>query len=236
MSGGTPHRSVGAPRIAPSMLAANFGKLAAEARALGQAGADWLHVDVMDGHFVPNLSIGPGVVAALREATHLPLDVHLMIEAPERWVPEFARAGADRIGVHVEALPQDGALRRCLAQIRGLGKRACAVLNPATPAEAVESALGELDQVLVMSVNPGFGGQGFMPEVLPKLRRLRRWIDERAPGVALQVDGGIGPATIAGAARAGADVFVAGTAILGSGDYGKAISQLRQAAQSARAA
>lgn len=226
----------GALRIAPSMLAANFGKLAAEARALGEAGADWLHVDVMDGHFVPNLSIGPAVVAALREATHLPLDVHLMIEAPERWVPEFARAGADRIGVHVEALAESGAnsLRRCLAQIRGLGKRACAVLNPATPAEAVESALGELDQVLVMSVNPGFGGQGFMPEVLPKLRRLRQWIDARAPGVALEVDGGIGPATIADAARAGADVFVAGTAILGSSDYGAAIAQLRQTAQSAR--
>lgn len=226
----------GALRIAPSMLAADFGKLAAEARALGEAGADWLHVDVMDGHFVPNLSIGPAVVAALREATHLPLDVHLMIEAPERWVPEFARAGADRIGVHVEALAEGGAdaLRRCLAQIRGLGKRACAVLNPATPAGAVESALGELDQVLVMSVNPGFGGQGFMPEVLPKLRRLRQWIDGRAPGVALEVDGGIGPATIADAARAGADVFVAGTAILGSGDYGAAIAQLRQAAQSAR--
>lgn len=222
-------------RIAPSMLAANFGKLAAEARALGEAGADWLHVDVMDGHFVPNLSIGPAVVAALREATTLPLDVHLMIEAPERWVPEFARAGADRIGVHVEALEEGEALRRCLAQIRGLGARACAVLNPATPAEAVESALGELDQVLVMSVNPGFGGQGFMPEVLPKLRRLRQWIDARAPGVALEVDGGIGPATIAEAARAGADVFVAGTAILGSGDYGAAIAQLRQAAQAARA-
>ncbi|MEN8159860.1 MAG: ribulose-phosphate 3-epimerase, partial [Myxococcota bacterium] len=187
-------------RIAPSILAAKFATLGAEVEAVARAGADWIHVDVMDGHFVPNLTIGPPVVKAVRGVTELPLDVHLMIEAPERSLADYAKAGADRIGVHVETCPH---LHRTLQQIRGLGKQACVVLNPATPASAVEPVLGDVDQVLVMSVNPGFGGQKFIESVLPKLAQLRRWIDERELEVELEVDGGISPDTIERAARAG---------------------------------
>ena len=215
-------------RIAPSILAADFGKLAAEVEAVERAGADWIHVDVMDGHFVPNLTIGPPVVKALRRATELPLDVHLMIEAPERSLADYAAAGADRIGVHVETCPH---LHRTLQQIRALGKKACVVLNPATPALAIEPALGEVDQVLVMSVNPGFGGQSFIDGVLPKLAQIRRWIDERDLAVELEVDGGITPDTIERAARAGANVFVAGTAVFGEADYAAAIADLRKRAE-----
>jgi ribulose-phosphate 3-epimerase len=215
-------------RIAPSILASDFGKLAAEVEAVERAGADWIHVDVMDGHFVPNLTIGPPVVKALRRATELPLDVHLMIEAPERSLADYAAAGADRIGVHVETCPH---LHRTLQQIRALGKKACVVLNPATPALAIEPALGDVDQVLVMSVNPGFGGQSFIDAVLPKLAQIRRWIDERDLAVELEVDGGITPDTIERAARAGANVFVAGTAVFGEADYAAAIADLRKRAE-----
>ena len=214
-------------RIAPSILSADFGRLAAEVQAVARAGADWIHVDVMDGHFVPNLTIGPPVVKAVRRATELPLDVHLMIEAPERSLADYAAAGADRIGVHVESCPH---LHRTLQQIRGLGKKACVVLNPATPALAIEPVLGEVDQVLVMSVNPGFGGQSFIDGVLPKLAQLRRWIDERELAIELEVDGGISPDTIERAARAGANVFVAGTAVFGQADYAAAIADLRKRA------
>ncbi len=214
-------------RIAPSILAADFGRLAEEVRAVSRAGADWIHVDVMDGHFVPNLTIGPVVVEAVRTATELPLDVHLMIEAPERSLEAYAAAGADRIGVHVEACPH---LHRTLAQIREAGAAATVVLNPATPAEAIEPVLGDVDQVLVMTVNPGFGGQSFIEAVLPKLARIRRWIDEAGLSVELEVDGGIGPGTIGRAARAGANVFVAGTAIFRQADYATAIAQLRKEA------
>ena len=217
-----------AVRIAPSILAADFGKLALEVQAVARAGADWIHVDVMDGHFVPNLTIGPAVVKALRRATELPLDVHLMIEAPERSLAEYATAGADRIGVHVETCPH---LHRTVQQIRGLGKKACVVLNPATPALAVEPVLADVDQVLVMSVNPGFGGQSFIDGVLPKLAQLRRWLDERDLTVELEVDGGISPDTIERAARAGANVFVAGTAVFGQTDYAAAIADLRKRAE-----
>src|SRR5512139_1923996 len=163
------------PILAPSILSADFARLGAELAACERAGADWIHVDVMDGHFVPNLTLGPVVVEALRAATRLPLDVHLMIEEPERSLEAYVRAGADRVGVHVETCPH---LHRTLAQIREAGAKACVVLNPATPAIAVRPVLGDVDQVLVMSVNPGFGGQKFIPGVLRKLERLRHWIRE----------------------------------------------------------
>ena len=214
-------------RIAPSILASDFGRLAAEVQAVERAGADWIHVDVMDGHFVPNLTIGPAVLRAVRHATALPLDVHLMIEAPERSLADYASAGADRIGVHVETCPH---LHRTVQQIRGLGKKACVVLNPGTPAEAALPLLADVDQVLVMSVNPGFGGQSFIESVLPKLAQLRRWIDERELAVELEVDGGISPDTIERAAHAGANVFVAGTAVFGEPDYRAAIADLRKRA------
>jgi ribulose-phosphate 3-epimerase len=215
-------------RIAPSILSADFGRLAEEVRAVERAGADWIHVDVMDGHFVPNLTIGPPVIRAVRRATALPLDVHLMIETPERSLADYAAAGADRIGVHVETCPH---LHRALQQIRALGKQSCVVLNPATPAAAAEPVLGEVDQVLVMSVNPGFGGQSFIEAVLPKIAQLRRWIDERELAVELEVDGGVSPDSIERAARAGANVFVAGTAVFGEADYRAAIADLRKRAE-----
>ncbi len=197
---------------------------------MGQAGADWIHVDVMDGEFVPNITIGPLVVAAVRRATTLPLDVHLMIERPERFITDFAKAGASTICVHVEACPH---LHRTLAQIREAGARAGVALNPSTPASAIEPVLADLDQVLVMTVNPGFGGQKFIASMLPKIEILRGWIEERELEVALEVDGGIGEETIAGAARAGADVFVAGTAIFGAPAYEPAIAALRKRASGA---
>jgi ribulose-phosphate 3-epimerase len=217
-------------RIAPSILSADFGRLAEEVRAAEAAGADWIHVDVMDGHFVPNLTIGPVVIEAVRAATALPLDVHLMIEEPERSLEAYARAGANRIGVHVETCPH---LHRTLGQIREAGAAACVVLNPSTPAAAIEPVLDVADQVLVMSVNPGFGGQTFIEGVLPKVRRIRAWIDERELAVELEIDGGMGPGTIGRAAAAGANVFVAGTAVFRQPDYAAAIAGLRKEAQAA---
>jgi ribulose-phosphate 3-epimerase len=216
-----------APRIAPSVLAANFGELAAEVRSVEAALADWIHVDVMDGRFVPNISIGPVVVEAVRGATGLPVDVHLMIEEPERYIDAFVKAGADSVGVHVEACPH---LHRTLSQIREAGARACAVVNPGTPATALEPVLDALDQVLVMSVNPGFGGQRYLPGMASKIRQLRRWIDDRGLDVDLEVDGGITRETIGEASAAGADVFVAGTAVFGEPDYAAAIRELREQA------
>jgi ribulose-phosphate 3-epimerase len=205
-------------------------RLGEEVRAVEAAGADWIHVDVMDGQFVPNISIGPFVVEAIRRSTKLPLDVHLMIETPERYVSDFVKAGASTVGVHVETCPH---LHRTLAQIRETGARASAVLNPATPAAAVEPVLGDLDQVLVMTVNPGFGGQSFIEATLPKIERIRSWIDDRGLEVALEVDGGVGAGTIGKAARAGADVFVAGTAVFGAPEYAAAIQALRDEANRA---
>jgi ribulose-phosphate 3-epimerase len=218
------------PLIAPSILAADFGSLADEIRAVAAAGADCIHVDVMDGHFVPNLTIGPLVVEAARAATELPLDVHLMIESPERYIDAFAQAGANTISVHVETCPH---LHRTLAQIRESGARASVALNPATPAAAAREVLGEVDQVLVMTVNPGFGGQKFIASMLPKIAKLRGWIEEQGFEAAIEVDGGIGPETIGRAAQAGASVFVAGTAIFGAADYAAAVRALRAAAGAA---
>jgi ribulose-phosphate 3-epimerase len=209
-------------KIAPSILSADFGRLAAEVAAI--ASADYVHVDVMDGHFVPNLTIGPVVVEAVRRATRLPLDVHLMIEDAERWVAAYAHAGADLIGVHVEACPH---LHRTLHQIRDLGKRACVVLNPATPLEAIEWVLGDVDQVLIMSVNPGFGGQQFIPSALDKIRRLRAMIDERRLAVDIEVDGGVKLDNIAAVVAAGASVIVSGSGIFGTKDYAATIAAMR---------
>jgi ribulose-phosphate 3-epimerase len=219
------------PRIAPSILSADFARLGQEVEAVERLGADWIHVDVMDGRFVPNLTLGPVVVEAVRRSTSLPLDVHLMIVEPERYIDEFVKAGAATVGVHVETCPH---LHRTVAQIREAGARASVVLNPSTPAAHVELVLGDVDQVLVMTVNPGFGGQRFISGMLPKIRELRRWIDERGLAVRLEVDGGIGPGTIGLAASAGADVFVAGTAVFGAPDYGAAIAELRREAAEAK--
>jgi ribulose-phosphate 3-epimerase len=213
--------------IAPSILASDFGRLTEEIQAVEAAGADWIHVDVMDGHFVPNITIGQPIVAAVRQATDLPLDVHLMIEQPERYIESFVKAGAAIVGVHAEACPH---LHRTVAQIREAGARACVTLNPGTPAAAIEPVLGNVDQVLIMTVNPGFGGQKFIPSMLSKIATIRGWIRERELDVTLEVDGGITVDTIASAAQAGADAFVAGTAVFGAPDYKKAITALREAA------
>jgi ribulose-phosphate 3-epimerase len=199
--------------VAPSILSADFGRLAEEVRAVEAAGADWIHVDVMDGRFVPNITIGPPVVRAVRAATTLPLDVHLMIVEPERYIGDFAAAGADWISVHVEASPH---LHRTLQQIRAAGARAGVVLNPHTPEEAIRHVLADVDLILVMSVNPGFGGQRFIPSALAKLRALRGMIDAAGLDVALEVDGGIAPATARDVIAAGARVLVAGSAVFGA--------------------
>jgi ribulose-phosphate 3-epimerase len=218
-------------KIAPSILSADFGRLADEVRAVGEAGADYIHVDVMDGCFVPNITIGPVVVAAIRKATGRPLDVHLMIDKPERYVEEFARAGADLIGVHVEACPH---LHRVVQQIRAAGKRPSVTLNPHTPIEMVRHVLEDVAQVLIMSVNPGFGGQSFIPNVLPKIRALREEIDARRLSVDIEVDGGIKVDNVAEVAAAGADVIVAGSAIFGHPDYRTIISAMRDHAERGR--
>ncbi|TDJ15837.1 MAG: ribulose-phosphate 3-epimerase [Deltaproteobacteria bacterium] len=213
-------------RIAPSLLSADFTRLADELASVEEAGADWIHIDVMDGHFVPNITLGPFIVEAVKRATDLPLDVHLMIERPERYIEDFVRAGANSVGVQVEACPH---LHRTIAQIRETGARACVVLNPSTPASAVEVVLGDVDQVLVMTVNPGFGGQKFIESMLPKIETLRGWINENGLDVALEVDGGIAVETIGRAAAAGADVFVAGSAVFGAPNRAEAIAALRRA-------
>ncbi len=216
--------------IAPSILSADFGRLADEVRAVTAAGADYIHVDVMDGHFVPNITIGPVVVEAVRKATDKPLDVHLMIDDPDRYIDDFAKAGADLIGVHVEACRH---LHRVLQQIRAAGKLPSVTLNPHTPIESIRHVLEDVSQVLIMSVNPGFGGQSFIANVLPKIRQLREEIDARKLSVDIEVDGGIKPDNVAQVAAAGANVFVAGSAVFNAKDYAAQIKALRQNAQGA---
>jgi ribulose-phosphate 3-epimerase len=218
------------PLIAPSILSADFGRLAEEVAAVDAAGGDWIHVDVMDGRYVPNITIGPLVVEAVRRATRKPLDVHLMIVEPERYLADFAKAGADHILVHCESSSTIH-LHRSLSQVRELGKKPGVVLNPASPVELVEHVLHLVEVVLVMSVNPGFGGQSFIPEVLPKIRRLRQMRADQGLRFVIEIDGGIKPGDTASAAlEAGADVLVAGSAIFGAKDYRAVIQALRATA------
>ncbi|MCP3059780.1 ribulose-phosphate 3-epimerase [Myxococcus sp. K38C18041901] len=211
-------------RISPSLLSSDFGRLAEEVRDIEAAGADWIHVDVMDGRFVPNLTIGPVVVEAIKRAATKPLDVHLMIVEPEKYVEAFAKAGADVLTVHVEASPH---LHRTLQQIRHAGAKPAVVLNPSTPLSAIEEVLGDVEMVLLMSVNPGFGGQGFIESTVDKVRRLRAMLDARGLSTDIEVDGGINAETAKKVVEAGATVLVAGSYVFGAKDRAAAIRSLR---------
>jgi len=211
--------------IAPSILSADFSKLGEEIKAVENAGADWIHIDVMDGHFVPNITMGPVVVEAVRRVTTLPLDVHLMIENPERYISDFAKAGATLISVQAETCIH---LNRTIQMIKESGARPGVVLNPSTPLSSIEWVLAYVDFVLIMSVNPGFGGQAFIGNSLDKIRAVRRMIQEKGLSALIQIDGGVNEKTIADIALAGADVFVAGSAVFGSSDYKQTINSFRK--------
>lgn len=218
-------------RVAPSLLSADFGRLAEEVRAAETAGADLMHVDVMDGRFVPNITVGPLVVEAVRAATRLPVDAHLMIVEPERYVEAFARAGADIVSVHAEVSPH---LHRTLQAIRAAGAKPAVALNPSTPLSCLEHVLGDCELVLIMTVNPGFGGQKYIEACTEKVRRLREMAQARGQALDIEVDGGIKPDTVGPVAAAGANVLVAGTAVFGAKDYAQAIRAIREAARAAQ--
>jgi ribulose-phosphate 3-epimerase len=218
-------------RIAPSILSADFAHLADAVARVQEGGADLLHVDVMDGHFVPNITVGPPVVAGLKRSTTLPLDVHLMIDDPDRYLEAFVKAGASMITVHAEVLPH---LHRTLTQIRALGAKAGVAINPSTPVAVVADVIAEMDHLLVMSVNPGFGGQTFIPHTFRKLAQARDLLAQAGSPAAIEVDGGIDPSNAAALVEAGAMILVAGSAIFGRPDPGAAIRALRQAAATAR--
>jgi len=211
-------------KIAPSILSADFAKLGEEIIAVEKAGADYIHIDVMDGHFVPNITIGPLIVEAIRPVTKLPLDVHLMIENPDQYIEAFAKAGADYITVHVEACRH---LHRTLHYIKSFGIKAGVVLNPATPVDTIQHILADIDMVLLMSVNPGFGGQKFIPEVLPKIKKVKEMSDAIGKEIEIEIDGGVNPETAKLCVDAGANVLVAGSAIYNQEDYAAAISLIR---------
>lgn len=212
-------------KIAPSILSADFARLGEEIQDVERGGADWIHVDVMDGHFVPNITIGPLIVDAIRPVTKLPLDVHLMIEEPDRYIPQFAKSGADWITVHQEACRH---LHRTIHLIKEQGVKAGVVLNPATPLVTIESMLPDLDMVLLMTVNPGFGGQKFISSVVAKIRELRRLLDERGLGhVEIEIDGGVNKETARQCIEAGATVLVAGNAVFNQADRAQAIAAIR---------
>ena len=211
-------------KIAPSILSADFSKLGEEILAVEEGGADYIHIDVMDGHFVPNITIGPLIVEAIRPITKLPLDVHLMIENPDQYIEAFAKAGADYITVHVEACRH---LHRTIQSIKSFGIKAGVVLNPATPVETIQHVIGDINMVLLMSVNPGFGGQAFIPEVLPKIRKVKEMAEQKGVNLEIEIDGGVNPETAKQCMEAGANVLVAGSAIYNQDDYAKAISLIR---------
>lgn len=210
--------------IAPSILSANFGCLNDEIKAIDKAGADWVHADVMDGHFVPNITFGPMVVECVRKATSLPIDVHLMITDPDQYAPLFAKAGATHISVQVEVCPH---LHRSLQNLKALGVKAGAVLNPSTPLSALQWVLPNVDYILLMSVNPGFGGQSFIPQSLEKIAALRQMLDAKGLNVPIQVDGGVNADNIGAISKAGADIFVAGSAVFSQPDYAAIIQKLK---------
>lgn len=211
-------------KIAPSILASDFGKLAEEIKDVEAGGADYIHIDIMDGHFVPNISMGPLIVEAVRKVTNLPLDVHLMIEEPSRYIEDFANAGADFISVHVEA---DRHIHRTIQQIKELGVKAGIVLNPGTPAQAIEQVLEEVEMVLVMTVNPGFGGQTFLYGMLNKIEQIKKMIDDRNLHIDIEVDGGINADTAFLCKQAGANILVAGSSIFNEADRHQAIQLIR---------
>ena len=212
-------------KIAPSILSADFTRLGEEVKDVEKAGADYIHIDVMDGHFVPNITIGPMIVKVVRRVTELPLDVHLMISNPDKFIDDFVQAGADIITIHVEAVNH---LHRSVQHIRNEGVRPSVSLNPATPLQMIEYILDDLDMVLLMSVNPGFGGQKFIPGVIPKIEKLKEMIDKRGLSIEIEADGGINPDTIGSVSSAGANVFVAGSAIFYSEDYARTIRIMKE--------